>query len=58
MLHKEDRLYKSIKNIFYAESIAVVGASDSMVSYGYQYMRYLMDSGFKGKIVPVHHRGE
>ena len=56
MLHKKDKLYKIFQDIFCAESIAVVGASESIISYGYQYMRYLTDSGFKGKIVPVNHK--
>ncbi len=38
---------------FYAKSIAVVGASDQPFSFGYHFLRHLLDDRFKGAIYPV-----
>jgi acetyltransferase len=38
---------------FYPRSVAVVGASDQPLSFGYHFMRHLLDSGFRGKLYPV-----
>lgn len=38
---------------FYPRNIAVVGASDQILSGGYLYLRHLLDYGYEGKIYPV-----
>ena len=38
---------------FYPRHIAVAGASEQSVSFGYHYLRHLIDYGFKGEIYPV-----
>jgi acyl-CoA synthetase (NDP forming) len=38
---------------FYPRHIAVAGASEQAVSFGYHYLRHLIDYGFKGEIYPV-----
>jgi acyl-CoA synthetase (NDP forming) len=38
---------------FYPRSIAVVGASDQPFSFGYHFLRHLLEYEFKGKIYPV-----
>jgi acetyltransferase len=43
---------------FNAESIAVVGASNSPAAFGYYYMRYFLEYGYPGKIYPVNPRYE
>ncbi len=44
---------RTIDNIFNPRSIAVVGASDKEASHGHQYLRFLVDSGYRGEIYPV-----
>ena len=46
-------LFDTIDSIFKAKSIAVVGASDETFSFGFHFMRYLIDSGYTGSIFPV-----
>jgi len=43
---------------FNAESIAVVGASNSPAASGYYYMRYFLEYGYPGRIYPVNPRYE
>ena len=43
---------KTLDYVFYPESVALVGASNSEGKIGYFYMKNLVD-GFKGKIYPV-----
>ncbi|MFA5064222.1 MAG: CoA-binding protein [Dehalococcoidia bacterium] len=43
---------------FYPGQVAVVGASEQPVSFGYHYLRHLIDYGFKGEIYPVNPRKE
>lgn len=38
---------------FYPGQVAVIGASEQPVSFGYHYLRHLIDYGFKGEIYPV-----
>ena len=45
--------FKTIDAIIHPDSIAVVGASDAPLSFGYHYVRYLQEEGFKGKIFCV-----
>jgi len=45
------------KNIFYPESMAIVGASESLHSYGSRYIQALLDFGYKGRLYAVNHRG-
>jgi len=39
---------------FYPRSIAVVGASDQVLSAGYHFLKHLVDLGFSGGVYPVH----
>ena len=43
---------------FYPGNIAIVGASDQPLSSGYDYLRHLLDYGFKGEIYPVNPKKE
>ncbi len=47
-----------LDNFFHPESIAVVGASESIYSYGARIIRALLDFGYKGKLYAVNHNGE
>jgi acyl-CoA synthetase (NDP forming) len=38
---------------FYPRHVAIAGASEQSVSFGYHYLRHLIDYGFKGEIYPV-----
>lgn len=46
-----------LDGIFHPRTIAIVGASENTESFGYQYLRYLIDSGYRGPIYPVTPRG-
>jgi len=50
---KTSELFATIDSIFNSNSVAVVGASDETFSFGFHFMRYLVDSGYKGNIFPV-----
>jgi len=39
--------------LFHPGSAAIVGASSNIMSGGYNFTRFLMDHGFKGRIYPV-----
>ena len=39
---------------FYPRNVAVVGASDQVLSAGYHFLKHLLDLGFTGGIYPVH----
>lgn len=43
----------SLDSIFYPKSIAIVGASDNPKNFGYDFLRFSIDNGFKGPIYPV-----
>jgi acyl-CoA synthetase (NDP forming) len=38
---------------FHPQSIAVAGASEDPLSFGHQFLRHLLDYGYKGRIYPV-----
>ena len=42
---------------FYPSSVAIVGASEKLSSYGARYIQALLDFGYKGKIYAVNHTG-
>jgi len=42
-----------LNEIFHPQSIAIVGASGSIKSFGYQFLCYLIEARYKGKIYPV-----
>jgi len=47
-----------LKRFFHPESIAVVGASEALTSYGTRYIQALIDFGFEGRrIYAVNHSG-
>ena len=43
---------------FRPEAIAVIGASENLVSYGTRYIQALLDFGYKGKLYAVNHKGD
>jgi len=48
LIHEEN-----LDEIFHPRSIAIVGASENVVSFGYQCLRYLCKGGYRGKIYPI-----
>lgn len=46
-------LIDTLEAAFHPKAIAVVGASETPVSFGYHYMRHLLDYGYPGRIYPV-----
>ncbi len=52
-MQNSEKLFKIIDLIFNPASIAVIGASENPASFGFHYIKYLHDSGFKGTIFPV-----
>jgi acyl-CoA synthetase (NDP forming) len=49
---------KVLDHFFHPKSIAVIGASESIYSYGTRYIQALLDFGYRGKIFAVNHKGE
>jgi acyl-CoA synthetase (NDP forming) len=49
---------KELNLFFYPKSIAVIGASESIYSYGTRYIQALLDFGYEGKIFAINHKGE
>ncbi len=45
------------KRFFYPESMAIIGASESLLSYGTRYIQALLDFGYKGRLYAVNHSG-
>ena len=45
------------KCFFYPESMATIGASESLLSYGARYIQALLDFGYKGSLYAVNHSG-
>ena len=51
--------YKNELDYFFLpKSIAVIGASENLLSYGARYIQALLDFGYKGKIYAVNHNGD
>ncbi len=48
----------NINLFFHPESIAVVGASDNLLSYGARYIQALLDFGYKGRLFAVNRKGD
>ena len=46
-----------LERFFHPGSIAVVGSSEALTSYGARYIQALLDFGFEGKIYAVNHSG-
>jgi acyl-CoA synthetase (NDP forming) len=46
-------LIDTLETAFHPTAIAVVGASETPVSFGYHFMRHLLDYGYPGHIYPV-----
>jgi acyl-CoA synthetase (NDP forming) len=49
---------KVLDRFFHPKSIAVIGASESVYSYGTRYIQALLDFGYRGKIFAINHKGE
>ncbi|MFN2128015.1 MAG: acetate--CoA ligase family protein, partial [Anaerolineales bacterium] len=47
-----------LDKFFHPKSIAVIGASENLLSYGSRYVQALIDFGYKGKIYAVNRNGE
>jgi acyl-CoA synthetase (NDP forming) len=51
------KVNENVKNVldyaFYPRSIAVAGASEQPISAGYNFLRHLIDDGYKGDIYPI-----
>lgn len=47
-----------LDRFFHPKSIAVVGASENIHSYGTRFIQALLDFGYKGKMYAVNHNGE
>ncbi len=47
---------EAIRSIFYPQTVAVIGVSDSFQRVGYNLFESLLFGGFKGNIYPVHPR--
>ncbi|MFA5317192.1 MAG: acetate--CoA ligase family protein [Dehalococcoidales bacterium] len=45
--------YPNLDAVFHPQSIAIVGASDDVAKVSGQPMKYILDSGWKGKVYPV-----
>ncbi|MDY7018873.1 MAG: CoA-binding protein [Chloroflexota bacterium] len=45
-----------LDELFHPSSVAIVGASSNPMSGGYNFTRYLVDHGFKGRIYPINPR--
>ncbi len=50
--------FKILDYAFYPDSIAVVGASEHPLSFGYHFLRHLIEHKFKGAIYPVNPQNE
>jgi len=48
---------KDLDLFFYPRSIAIVGASEALNSYGARYIQALLDFGYTGRIYAVNHNG-
>jgi acyl-CoA synthetase (NDP forming) len=44
---------KDLSKLFYPESVAIIGASESILKWGSIIISNVLDSGFKGKVYPV-----
>ncbi len=58
MAYLEKRPGYVLDYAFNPASVAVVGASDQPFSFGYHFLRHLLDYGFKGLIYPVNPQKE
>jgi acyl-CoA synthetase (NDP forming) len=47
-----------LDKFFHPKSIAVIGASENLISYGSRYIQALIEFGYKGKIYAINHNGE
>ncbi|MFC1977562.1 acetate--CoA ligase family protein [Chloroflexota bacterium] len=53
---EEDGGHPPLEYIFHPQSIAVVGASPNPRKRGHEYMKWLLDYGYRGKLYPVNRR--
>ena len=54
----EKRVSEAIRSMFYAESLAVVGASAAPEKTGYVILKNILDGGYAGKIYPINPKSE
>lgn len=48
--------WQALNCAFHPRHVAVAGASEQTLSFGYHYLRHLVDYGFKGDIYPINPR--
>ena len=53
MKSDESKAFAELEAIFHPRSIAVAGASDKAISQGHEYVRCLLDFGYRGPIYPI-----
>jgi acetate---CoA ligase (ADP-forming) len=51
------RRMNELDRFFHPDSVAVIGASEALTSYGTRYIQALLDFGYEGKIYAVNHSG-
>jgi len=49
-------LPESLEFLFHPDSIALVGASENPLAFGYSFMKQMLNYGFSGKIYPINPR--
>lgn len=49
-------LQDSLEFLFHPQSVAIVGASENPVTFGYFFMHHMLNYGFSGKIYPINPR--
>jgi predicted CoA-binding protein len=47
-------LKESLKSIFKPQSVAVVGASNNPMRWGYHTLRTMIEAGYRHRLYPVH----
>ncbi|MCD6295294.1 MAG: CoA-binding protein [Deltaproteobacteria bacterium] len=50
--------FSDLKNVFYPETVAVIGASTTLGKWGQMIFSNIVAGGFKGKVFPVNPRGK
>ena len=53
MSMEKNNLAENIDQIFNPRSIAIIGASENSGSFGYHFMKYIVDTGYSGDVYPV-----
>ncbi len=46
-----------LDRFFHPDSVAIIGVSEALTSYGTRYIQALLDFGYEGRIYAVNHSG-